>query len=361
MAKDPNTNVRLFGGILMAIAVGAAVFLPLTITGTPIVDTLSNTHSSADVYKITLLNGRIVEEISFDRDVDLTAMTIWMRASGLSCPYVTAWVSPIQQTDPDSAQFSIYAHICGGNSQNVSGSGLIRLTAGLRYGVFVQVTSGLFEQETGSYLGVVKAETGATHVGLQFLKDVTEQDNSTATRPIALELRGSMAAVEDEPSAEFEWAATGLSVQFTDRSTAPANQSIAMWTWDFGDGSPTNAEQNPRHVYSVNGTYAVRLIVVTAAGSSDDVTTSLSLNSETDDSGQTDEPTDPNKKTTQTGATDVGPFTLSWMLVLFAALFGFGTYLLSKGAVKAKNEQAVRAGLGIAGGLAYLLIFALVL
>ncbi len=47
-----------------------------------------------------------------------------------------------------------------------------------------------------------------------------------------------------------------LSVQFTDLS-----KNAVEWKWDFGDGSPLSAEQNPTHTYSTIGTYTVRLTV----------------------------------------------------------------------------------------------------
>lgn len=45
-----------------------------------------------------------------------------------------------------------------------------------------------------------------------------------------------------------------LTVQFTDTSTG----NISSWFWDFGDGT-TSTLQNPRHIYSENGTYTVKL------------------------------------------------------------------------------------------------------
>ncbi|WP_141241803.1 DUF3344 domain-containing protein, partial [Methanosarcina spelaei] len=53
-----------------------------------------------------------------------------------------------------------------------------------------------------------------------------------------------------------------LNVKFTDTSTGtPTN-----WTWDFGDGS-TSTEQNPTHIYTTEGTYAVKLTVKNSLGS----------------------------------------------------------------------------------------------
>lgn len=50
---------------------------------------------------------------------------------------------------------------------------------------------------------------------------------------------------------------TGDPVQFTDTST-PAG-TISTWDWDFGDGSPHSALQNPTHIYTDPGIYTVSL------------------------------------------------------------------------------------------------------
>jgi PKD repeat protein len=51
-------------------------------------------------------------------------------------------------------------------------------------------------------------------------------------------------------------------VKFTDQSTG----NIDSWLWDFGDGT-TSTEQDPTHVYSVPGAYAVSLTVSGPGGS----------------------------------------------------------------------------------------------
>jgi len=52
-----------------------------------------------------------------------------------------------------------------------------------------------------------------------------------------------------------------LSVQFTDKSTG----KLTSWKWDFGDGA-TSTEQNPKHTYTVAGSYTVSLTVTDAFG-----------------------------------------------------------------------------------------------
>jgi gliding motility-associated-like protein len=51
-------------------------------------------------------------------------------------------------------------------------------------------------------------------------------------------------------------------------ATVSANQPIASYLWNFGDGT-TSSAVNPTHVYAVAGTYTVSLIVTTTGGCAD--------------------------------------------------------------------------------------------
>lgn len=66
----------------------------------------------------------------------------------------------------------------------------------------------------------------------------------------------------DEPTADFIFSATALTVDFTDASTRP----IDSWHWDFGDGSSSTA-QNLEHTYTSDGDYTVTLTVSNISGS----------------------------------------------------------------------------------------------
>lgn len=61
------------------------------------------------------------------------------------------------------------------------------------------------------------------------------------------------------PTASFTYEINGLQVSFTDMSTDP-DGSIIAWTWYFGDGYYTTA-QNPVRTYFEPGTYRVQLQV----------------------------------------------------------------------------------------------------
>jgi PKD repeat protein len=64
-----------------------------------------------------------------------------------------------------------------------------------------------------------------------------------------------------KPTASFTATTSGLTASFADTSTG----SPTSWTWDFGDGATTSA-QNPSHTYAQTGTYTVRLSATNAGG-----------------------------------------------------------------------------------------------
>jgi PKD repeat protein len=73
------------------------------------------------------------------------------------------------------------------------------------------------------------------------------------------------------PMFTYNTACLGSATQFTDTSTPHAASNIE-WQWDFGDGSPVSASQNPSHVYVYAGTYPVKLTVKNSNYCSHDTT-----------------------------------------------------------------------------------------
>ena len=80
------------------------------------------------------------------------------------------------------------------------------------------------------------------------------------------------------PEAAFSYAANGLTVDFTDESSAPESE-IVSWQWDFGDESGST-EQNPTHTYSEDGTYTVSLTVTNDSGLDDTSASDVTVVSE---------------------------------------------------------------------------------
>lgn len=67
----------------------------------------------------------------------------------------------------------------------------------------------------------------------------------------------------DAPQSGFTFANSCLfdNVLFTNTSSPPSTGSIANWSWNFGDGSPSNTSTtNPSHQYTSPGNYVVTLV-----------------------------------------------------------------------------------------------------
>ena len=82
------------------------------------------------------------------------------------------------------------------------------------------------------------------------------------------------AVVHPSPTADFGTlnVCAGATTLFTDMSGIPTTDSIQAWTWDFGDGSPLNTNQNVSHLYAAVGSYNIQLLTVSNFGCSDSVT-----------------------------------------------------------------------------------------
>ena len=82
-------------------------------------------------------------------------------------------------------------------------------------------------------------------------------------------------AANQAPNAAFSSSCTNLDCNFTDQST-DNDGSIASRSWDFGDGTSSNA-QNPAHSYAAAGTFAVNLTVTDNDGDSDSTSKNVAV------------------------------------------------------------------------------------
>jgi PKD repeat protein len=80
------------------------------------------------------------------------------------------------------------------------------------------------------------------------------------------------------PTAEFIPSCNQLDCSFTSTSSDP-DGAIVSYSWNFGDGSAPSTAQNPPHSYAASGAYAVTLTVTDNQGAQDNVSHSVSVQS----------------------------------------------------------------------------------
>jgi len=100
---------------------------------------------------------------------------------------------------------------------------------------------------------------GQYTVSLTITDSGSNQDTKTVTNFIT---------VANDPGASFVAGSTvnhiNTDITFTDNSTT--NGTISAWSWDFGDGN-TSTAQNPVHQYTSSGQYTVSLTITDEFGS----------------------------------------------------------------------------------------------
>jgi PKD repeat protein len=65
---------------------------------------------------------------------------------------------------------------------------------------------------------------------------------------------------------------------FTDGST-DSDGTIASWSWNFGDGTAADVNQNPTHTFAAAGPYQVALTVTDNGGATNTITQGVTVNS----------------------------------------------------------------------------------
>jgi len=148
------------------------------------------------------------------------------------------------------------------NQELCRNSAIMNITYAISGGGTGATVTGLPAGVTGVYAGGVFTISGSPTVAGTFNYTVT-----TTGTCIQNSLSGTI-LVNQLPTANFTHTLPSCEtrvISFTDASVANSG-ILTNWTWDFGDGSPTDPNQNPTHVYAAAGTYNVTLTVTTDKG-----------------------------------------------------------------------------------------------
>ncbi|WP_392339101.1 PKD domain-containing protein [Moritella marina] len=120
-----------------------------------------------------------------------------------------------------------------------------------------------FGDDSAASFAINPVYTYATADTYSVLLTVTTEDGGSAsiTRDV------SVAKIPGNPTADFIYTPDGLTVTFTD-SSAVTNDTIANYSWHFGDVAPgnTSALASPSHTYSASGDYDVTLDITSELG-----------------------------------------------------------------------------------------------
>ncbi len=126
-------------------------------------------------------------------------------------------------------------------------------------------SEGLLDIVTSDVLNYTYEKPGYYHIILRALLDGFGYDMTTCGH--AGKIVDTIRAVADF---EFTGKCAGLPVTFEDLTTFLPAETIASWSWDFGDpasaGANTSALQDPSHLFNAAGAYEVTLTVTMASG-----------------------------------------------------------------------------------------------
>ncbi len=105
--------------------------------------------------------------------------------------------------------------------------------------------------------------------------------NGTFTQPQiqGLAINYSAEVPVSIPQANFNFNNVCLNTlaSFTDASTTAPVGNIIQWSWSFGDGIGTSAQQNPSYTYNAANTYTVSLTVTSISGCTDNTTAQITV------------------------------------------------------------------------------------
>ena len=93
----------------------------------------------------------------------------------------------------------------------------------------------------------------------------------TASQPVTVS-----AVPNVDPAASFTVATNNLSATFADSST-DSDGTVIAWSWDFGDGGISTAQNPPTHAYATAGSYTVSLNVTDDRGGSSTTSQSVTV------------------------------------------------------------------------------------
>ena len=127
--------------------------------------------------------------------------------------------------------------------------------------------------------GLTPSHTYATAGSPTVTLTVTDNGGKSNTKSIQVTVSGT--TTNTPPVASFVVPSTcqvNAACSFTDGST-DSDGTIASWSWNFGDGTAADVNQNPTHTFAAAGPYQVALTVTDNGGATNAITQTVTVNS----------------------------------------------------------------------------------
>ncbi|MCS6935736.1 MAG: PKD domain-containing protein, partial [Chitinophagales bacterium] len=121
---------------------------------------------------------------------------------------------------------------------------------------------------TGNAPAHTYQQSGNYTITLIATSNASCKDTASATVNV---IRGTLIDFSAPPVCE------GNTTIFTNQTTNPYNTNILSYTWNFGDGNTSQA-QNPSHTYASGGTYNVKLVLNYGNNCADSLTKPVTVN-----------------------------------------------------------------------------------
>ena len=147
--------------------------------------------------------------------------------------------------------------------------------AGAETFLYIYVTIAEPEQMTAGRTVQLNTRVLHTETSVSYDKDaLSNQWTLTINhRPVPNFTFEKLSTASVEPKADFTYEDT---IQFNGTATDPDGDEITAWSWDFGDGTTSDA-QNPTHRYPNGGTFEVTLTVTDDKGLTGSVTKTIEV------------------------------------------------------------------------------------